>query len=183
MGPGGMGPTPGRATWACLLLERLLSSVLISDWQAWPKNHYIKTPEAFSWGGGTEKWNHETEIEHAKIGGGPMSQIGTHTSTLRGAIVIPCSWGLYITFLVPLLRSVALKLLFLCALDFSFTFSFVSFICFTFSLFYIFQSSKLWEVYFFNLFDCDFVFSLFSILHHSIIMFSFIFTFPIHKSL
>jgi hypothetical protein len=104
-------------------------------------------------------------------------RIDAHTSIVRGAIVIPCSWGLSSTFLAPLLGSVALKLLFLCALDFSFTFSFASCICFSFSLFYILQTSKLGEVYFFNLFGCEFVSSLFSILHLSLIYFQFVFYF------
>jgi hypothetical protein len=41
-----MGPTPGHATQAGLLLEHSMSSVLITDWRAWPKIPYIKT---FGW--------------------------------------------------------------------------------------------------------------------------------------
>jgi hypothetical protein len=37
-------PTPGCATHARLLLERLMTFVLISDWRACPKNPYIETP-------------------------------------------------------------------------------------------------------------------------------------------
>ena len=99
------------------------------------------------------------------------------------ATVIPCSWGLSSTFLAPLPGSVALKLLFLFALDIRFTFSFASCISFIFSLLHILQSPKLGEVYFFDLLVCDILFSLVSVLHCSLVFFQFcIYLFLISKT-
>jgi hypothetical protein len=73
---GGVGPWPGHATHAQMGLVPLMSPVFISDWSAWPKNAYIKTPpEAFSWGGSEETRNHEIEVVPAKIGGGNAARV------------------------------------------------------------------------------------------------------------
>jgi hypothetical protein len=58
-----IGPRPGRATLSHLFLERPMPTVLISYWQAWPKNPYIKTRQGVSWFGGGETRNYETKAE------------------------------------------------------------------------------------------------------------------------
>jgi hypothetical protein len=47
-----------------------MSFVIAPDRSAWPKNAYIKTPEALPRGGDRETRNHKTNVVPAKIGGG-----------------------------------------------------------------------------------------------------------------